>query len=176
MDLTLGFRELLDALPDAIVISSPEGCILHANRRAAELTGFAAADLVGRPVEDLVPERMRDTHLHRRSLSGGRPAASRAMDAGIDFVLLRADGREVPVDIALSTLKTPDASYVLSCLRDVTDRHETAARLRAAVEVNDALLAGQDSDDILRLVCARRASWSTPISRPSPHRPRAMKR
>jgi len=151
MDLSLGFRELLDALPDAVVISTLEGSIVHANRRAAEVTGYATEDLVGRLVEDLVPERARSSHKLRRTVEPKLP--DRPMGSGLDLVLLRSDGREVPVDIALSTIETPTGSYVLASMRDVTERFETSARLRAAVEVNEALLAGRDSDDILRLVC-----------------------
>lgn len=155
MDLTLGFREILDALPDAVIISTSEGRVVHANRRAEDLTGFAATDLVGRPIEDLVPERMRDAHRHRRAHFGDRTPAARPMKTGLDLVMLRSDGREIAVDIALSTLEAEDASFIVSSIRDVTERYETDARLRAAVEVNESLLAGDDSDDILRLVCAR---------------------
>ncbi len=155
MDLSLGYRDLLDALPDGVIISTLEGRIVHANRQAAELTGHPTADLVGRPIEDLIPERMRDSHLLHRAGSGEAALPHRVMGTGLDIALLRADGRELHVDIALSTIETPEASFVLSSMRDVTERFEAAARLRAAVEVNEALLAGHASDDILRLVCRR---------------------
>ena len=153
MDLSLGFRELLDALPDAVVIATLDGSIVHANRQAAELTGYTTEGLIGRLVEDLVPERARAAHRRLRTGLGEAGLPERPMGSGLDLVVLRSDGREVPVDIALSTIETPAASYVLASMRDVTERFETDARLRAAVEVNDALLAGRDSDDILRLVC-----------------------
>lgn len=155
MDLAAGFGELLDALPDGVVISTVDGHIVHANRHAAALTGYPSCDLVGRSVDDLVPEHLRDEHARHRGGYGEARLPARPMGAGLEIVLLRADGREVPVDIALSTLETAEATFILSSIRDVTERHEAGARLRAAVEVNAALLAGRDSDDILRLVCHR---------------------
>lgn len=152
MDFESGFGGIIEALPDGIIISTSDGRIVHVNARVAELTGYPAGDLVGRRLEELVVERQRDAY--RNSLEGYEEAVgSMSLGADPDLALCRADGREVHVDLAVSTLSTPEVSYVLTSLRDVTGRFESDALLRAAVEVNDALLAGRDSDDILRLVC-----------------------
>ncbi|MEU8244382.1 PAS domain S-box protein [Actinoplanes missouriensis] len=126
------FREipglLLDTAPDAIVVSRSDGTITLANRRAHDMFGYPAGELVGRAVDDLVPEDARSRHPARRSayLAGDHPPLRRLPLRG-----LRRDGSVFPVEISLSAV-TPAGSetYVTSVLRDDTAQRE-AARTRA---------------------------------------------
>ncbi|BAL88908.1 putative multi-sensor signal transduction histidine kinase [Actinoplanes missouriensis 431] len=126
------FREipglLLDTAPDAIVVSRSDGTITLANRRAHDMFGYPAGELVGRAVDDLVPEDARSRHPARRSayLAGDHPPLRRLPLRG-----LRRDGSVFPVEISLSAV-TPagDETYVTSVLRDDTAQRE-AARTRA---------------------------------------------
>jgi diguanylate cyclase (GGDEF)-like protein/PAS domain S-box-containing protein len=122
---------LLEWIPDAIVISDSEGRIVFANRHTEEMTGYKQRELLGSPVELLVPEPQRAMHRnHRRDYYAGR-AGPRPMGlADRDFKVLRKDGSEMFADIALGTINTPAGRHVISVIRDFTERR----RLESALE------------------------------------------
>jgi diguanylate cyclase (GGDEF)-like protein/PAS domain S-box-containing protein len=95
-------RSLLEATPECLVIAARDGGIVFANRRAEELTGYAAGDLVGRPVDVLVPGWVGAAHGDR-----------------FETVCRRADGAPVPVEICLGSVEGPETFLVVT-LRDVT--------------------------------------------------------
>jgi len=99
------FRELLDSMPDGILIVNPTGHILIANRQAERLFGYDPDELRARPIEDLLPQRFRNAHKGHRSHYFSAPR-TRAMGAGLELYGLRKDGTEFPVEISLSPLKT----------------------------------------------------------------------
>ena len=123
-------RTLLDAAPDAMLVISRAGEIVVANLQAEKLFGYSREDLIGRSVESLIPTRLRAEHpQHRRNFFG----APRVRPMGVDLELfvLRGDGTEVPVEISLSPLTTESDTFVISAIRDVTDRRRTE-ELKAA--------------------------------------------
>jgi len=123
------FRNLLESAPDVIVISRRDGHIVFANAQAERLFGYGRDELIGRPVELLVPERLREKHIRHREDYAVEPR-TRPMGAGLELTGRRKDGSEVPVEISLSPLDTEEGPLVTSVIRDITDRRraETARR------------------------------------------------
>ncbi len=122
-------RGLLEAAPDAMVIVNSQGLIQLVNKQTEALFGYSREELVGRAIEMLVPERLRDRHLqHVRGFN----SAPRPRPLGHSELLARRkDGSEVPVEIALSPMSSPDGAIIIAAIRDVTGRQE-AQRIRAA--------------------------------------------
>ncbi len=123
------FRRLLDLAPDAIVIADAEGRIILTNAHVADVFGYAPSELAGHPVEVLIPERLRERHVgHRRAYM--QAPRSRAMLApGLDFVALRKDGCEIPVEISLGPVDLPGGTLVMAIVRDITERKKAVEAL-----------------------------------------------
>jgi PAS domain S-box-containing protein len=124
------FRALVESAPDAIVIADTHGRIELVNAQTERLFGYRRQDLVGQPVETLVPERYRGAHTGHRTEFAARPAF-RPMGAGLELYGRRRDGTEFPVEISLSPLETEQGTLVASAIRDATERKRAeAARVR----------------------------------------------
>ncbi|MGW1613292.1 SpoIIE family protein phosphatase [Streptomyces sp. NPDC002285] len=138
------FRALLEAAPDAMVIVDDRGTIKLVNAQTEALFGYRRDELLGRPVELLVPKRFQTHHTrHRDGYATTRQV--RPMGAGLELHGLRKDGSEFPVEISLSPLETADGLLVSAAVRDVSERRAAEARiteLAALVESSqDAILA-----------------------------------
>jgi len=127
------FESLLEAAPDAIVVANDEGIITVANHRATDLFGYSRDELIGHPVEMLVPQQNREGHPELRSGYVAHPAV-RPMGAGLQLWAQRKDGSRFPVDISLSPLETPAGILVSAAVRDITERLAAEEALRAAKE------------------------------------------
>ena len=131
-------RQILETLPDAVIVVDTSGSIRLVNRQAETMFGYDAEELIGAQVEDLVPEAVRAVHPAHRQAYFDDPK-TRPMGAGLKLAGRRKDGTEFPVDISLSALETPEGLVVSAVVRDVTDwvrtlaeREELVAELRLA--------------------------------------------
>lgn len=127
------FRGFLDAAPDAMVIVGPDGRIQLINLQAERLFGYTRAELLGQPVEVLIPERYRNAHPGRRDGYFSRPQP-RPMGAGLALHALRKDGTEFPAEISLAPVETEQGTLVTAAIRDVTDRMRAEGKFRALLE------------------------------------------
>lgn len=119
-------HELLEWMPDAVVVSDRDGNIVYANRQAERLTGYRRIELVGRPIEILVPNRVRSAHVQLRHEFYARGVARLMGTVDSDFRLRRKDGIGVPVEISLG----PAGDRTVAVIRDFTERR----RLEVALE------------------------------------------
>jgi PAS domain S-box-containing protein len=134
-------RALIDAAPDGILLADEHGTILFANHEAEMLFGYAPDALVGRSVDDLLPDRFQQVHRAHRTRYRAEPRR-RAMGVGLLLHGQRVDGTEFPVEISLSPLTAEHGLRVVAVVRDVSDRIAAEARQR---EVQDALDATRDA-------------------------------
>jgi PAS domain S-box-containing protein len=121
------FQQLLEFAPDAMVAVDGSGGIVVVNRPAELLFGYTRDELIGRPVEQLLPERVRGVHRrHRAAYSRdprSRPAGGRPPIYG-----LRKDGSEFAAEISLSSIQTERGTLMMAAIRDVTERLRAEAR------------------------------------------------
>jgi PAS domain S-box-containing protein len=122
-------RGLLESAPDGIVIVDGTGTIVLVNTQAQRMFGYEEAELIGQPVEMLMPGHLRGNHAeHRHAYMQG--PTTRPMGVGLSLSGRRRDGTELPVEISLSPMATPDGVLVTSVVRDVTERRRTEERIR----------------------------------------------
>jgi PAS domain S-box-containing protein len=127
------FRELLEAAPDAILEIDSEGRVVLANAVAERVFGYTRDELLGEPVELLIPFDLRGRHEQHRSAYKAHPT-TRPMGSGLDLYAQRKDGSRFPVEISLSPVKSDDGSRVSAIVRDVTDRKQTQLKIQALHE------------------------------------------
>ncbi len=139
------FGALLESTPDATLIVNAMGRIVLANTQAARAFAYDPRELIGEPVEVLLPERFRSTHVGHRSLFSQQPR-TRTMGQGLELFGRRRDGYEFPVEISLSPLPTDEGMMVMSAVRDITDRKKAEQKFRGLLEsAPDAMvIAGRD--------------------------------
>lgn len=114
-------RRVIESMPNALVAVDGRGQIVLANSQAERMFGYSRVELIGQPVEVLVPERFRGQHPAYRSAFMGSPRA-RPMGMGRDLYGRRKDGAEVPIEIGLNPLDTETGLWVLAAIVDITDR------------------------------------------------------
>ena len=123
------FQGFVEAAPDAVVIAAPDGRIDQVNAQTERLFGYGRDELIGRPVEMLMPERYRRRHAAHRTAYVARPG-TRPMGTGLDLYGVRKNGEEFPVEISLSPLPTEEGVLVASIIRDISAHQQLEAELR----------------------------------------------
>jgi len=146
------FRILLESAPDAMIIVDDDGEIAIVNEQTERMFGYDREELIGEKIEVLLPDRIRESHNGHRENYVANPTL-RPMGVGLELVGLRKDGNEFPVEISLSPVSTPKASFVSSVIRDVTVRKrmeqeliEARQEAERANKANVAFLAAASHD------------------------------
>jgi len=125
------FRRLVESAPDAMVVVDGHGRIVLANAQTDKLFGYASGELIGQPIEMLVPDSVRARHVALRDGFIGHPSV-RPMGTGLDLLARRKDGSEVPVEISLSPLQTQEGVLISAAIRDISERRVAQDALRRA--------------------------------------------
>lgn len=125
------FRAMVEGSPSAMLMVDARGAIVMCNPQAQRLFGYSPSELLGQPVEMLLPDRFRKSHPSMRA-SYGRDPQVRAMGVGRELFGLHKDGREVPVEIGLNPITTGEGQFVLATIIDISERKRAAEQMRAA--------------------------------------------
>ena len=123
------FRLVVEASPNAILVVNAEGIITLVNRQTEQLFGYSREALLGQPVDVLVPLSIRERHPTLRESYFSHPS-NRPMGAGRDLFGLTSAGREVPIEIGLSPIRTEEGVFVLASIIDITERKRGEQALR----------------------------------------------
>ena len=134
------YRELLEAAPDAIIEVDQEGRIFVLNQVTEKLFGYTREELLGQPVELLVPEAARGHHAQHRANYKNHPA-TRPMGSTLKLEASRKDGTRFPVEISLSPVKSEEGFRVTAIIRDVTERKLAEDQIRIIQETCNRELA-----------------------------------
>jgi len=130
------FSALLESAPDAMLIVDERGNILMANSQTERLFGYRGEELIGLPVEMLMPPRFRGGHTKHRDQFLSTPRL-RPMGEGLDLYGLRRDGSEFPVEISLNPIASEGGTLVTSSIRDISGRKRAEQELRRAYDELD---------------------------------------
>lgn len=123
------YQAMVESSPTAIVMVDRTGVIQRVNVRAEQLFGHGRDELIGKQVETLIPDQLRSSHEDYRDGFFDDPR-SRAMGGGRDLYALTKDGREVPVEIGLSSVETAGGIFALASIIDISERKEAEELLR----------------------------------------------
>jgi PAS domain S-box-containing protein len=138
------FPRLLDSAPDAMVITKGDGTIHLVNRLGEQLFLRNAEDLIGQPIELLIPKRLWGIHeSHRRSYRDN--PRIRPMGAGRELTAVRADGVEFPAEISLGPLDTGEETFIVCAIRDITARRQAQEALRLSEERFELAVRGTEA-------------------------------
>jgi PAS domain S-box-containing protein len=133
------FQAIVEAAPNAMVMVNQRGSITLINSQTEALFGYPRQELIGHPVETLVPDRFRSAHPGYRKSFFINPQ-TRAMGVGRDLYGRRRDGSEFPVEIGLNPIETADGLMVLSAIVDITERKRAEEQVLASLHEKEVLL------------------------------------
>jgi PAS domain S-box-containing protein len=159
------FKTLLETAPDAMVIVNQAGSIQLVNSETEKLFGYSRQEILGQPVELLIPQRFQEQHMMDRHSFVDAPH-SRAMGEGLALFGRNKNGKEFPVEIRLSPIQTAEGLLVSSAIRDISKRMEIEQKLREHEELFRLLVVGVTDYAIFMLDPSGRVmSWNVGAQR-----------
>ncbi len=123
------FNAAYDAIPDGLLVIDRQGTVALVNRELEKLFGYAREELLGEPVEILVPDRLQESHPLNRQKFFDRPHV-RPMGAGLTLHGRHRDGHEFPVEISLSPLQTEVGTMAVATIRDMSEQKRIETQIR----------------------------------------------
>lgn len=148
------FRALLESAPDAMVIVDEQGKIVLSNLQTEELFGYTRDELLGEPVEMLIPKRFGERHIEHRARYHAESQV-RPMGIGLELYGQRKDGSEFPVEISLSPIVTEKGTLVTSAIRDVTARKQAEQEMQLLLTISQAMNESENINDALGVVTTK---------------------
>jgi two-component system, LuxR family, sensor kinase FixL len=127
------FRTIVESVPNGIIMVDMTGSIMLSNSEAEKMFGYGRGELLGKKVESLIPMRYQGTHPIERDHFIHHPQ-KRQMGAGRDLSGLKRDGTEIPVEIGLNPIETPEGRYILASILDISERKAIDDKLHQAYE------------------------------------------
>jgi len=138
------FRSVTESANDAIISSDSSSTIVAWNRAAAKMFGWSEGEIKGRPVETIIPERLREAHkagMDRVTDTGERPLMGRS----VELSGLHRGGHEFPIEMSLSTWESGSDRFYTGIFRDITERKQMEAELeKARLRMEDELNVGRE--------------------------------
>jgi len=143
------FRSVMESAIDAIISGDAEGKIRSWNSAATALFGFTEAEVIGKPIEVIIPERYHEAHqkgIHR--VSSGGP--SHVIGKTVELAAVRKNGSEFPVELSLATWLLDDARYYTGIIRDISERKQAEEKFRSVTEsAIDAIISADHRGEIV---------------------------
>lgn len=124
---------MVQSAPVAIVVADDHGVIVQVNDKLANMFGYAGADLLGKPIEALMPDRYRAGHAGYREEFTANPR-QRPMGSGLDLAGRRSDGSEFPIEVGLNYVRSGDTLWVMGAVADITRRKQNEESLERRVQ------------------------------------------
>lgn len=157
------FYDLLEVAPDATLIADEQGLVVQANRQAERLFGYPRKELLGLPVEELMPPHLREFHLTERQRYQLKPRTRPMGRSGLQLIARRKDGREFPADIAIGPIQTAQGALFVATVRDVSERRQSHGALERVSELfhgycqwdQTRLVNGEQIGTALQALCLR---------------------
>ncbi|HTQ89577.1 MAG TPA: PAS domain S-box protein, partial [Streptosporangiaceae bacterium] len=146
-------QTLAEESPDAIVVVDVQGRLVWGNRQAEQLFGYGRAELLGQPVELLLPAGAQKAHLAHRAVYMESPR-TRRMGVGLDLNARRRDGGTFPVEISLTPLSTDSGDTVIATVRDISERQAIAGEQDALRRVATLVARGVPPEEMFAAVTA----------------------
>ena len=128
-DINQVYKLLFETAAESLLIVSKEGFIQLVNHRTNDMFGYEGKELIGKPLEVLLPSKYRDKHVHNREDYTKNPRR-RSMGMGMELWALRKDGSEFPVEISLNHFEANGRLYVMGLVTDITERRKAEEKIR----------------------------------------------
>jgi PAS domain S-box-containing protein len=132
-DVESVLSQVVEFAPNGVALTTADGCIMLINAELERMFSYTRGELLGRPIEQLVPERFRPGHALLRT-GDWEYALPRAMGTGRELLGLRADGTEFPIEVGLSALRTPERMLVVETIVDISIRKRLERMFQRMVE------------------------------------------
>ena len=143
------FRSVMESAIDAIISSDAEGNIRSWNSAAMALFGFTEAEVIGHPIDMIIPDRYKESHRQgiKRVSSGG---PSHVIGKTAELAAIRKDGSEFPVELSLATWFLDDERYYTGIIRDISERKQAEQKFRSVTEsAIDAIISADNIGNII---------------------------